>query len=200
MKNIEVHFLGSFEKISKCPELNKPEFALAGRSNVGKSSLINFLLNKKDVARVSSTPGKTQHINLFEINSKWVLADLPGYGYARVSIKKRTEWGKMIKNYLKNRESLFCVLLLIDSRIEPQSIDLEFTQWLGENGIPFILVFTKADKKNSPEVMKNISLFKNELSKDWEEMPEIFVTSAAKQAGKDELFDFIESHLSQTGQ
>lgn len=195
MKNIEVQFLGSFEKISKCPEHNKPEFALAGRSNVGKSSLINFLLNKKDVARVSSTPGKTQHINLFEINSKWVLADLPGYGYARVSIKKRAEWGKMIKNYLKNRESLFCVLLLIDSRIDPQNIDLEFTQWLGENGIPFILVFTKADKKNSPEVMKNISMFKNELSKNWEEIPPIFVTSASRQAGKEELFDFIDSHL-----
>jgi GTP-binding protein len=195
MKNLEVNFLGSFEKVSQCPNHGKPEFALVGRSNVGKSSLINFLLNKKDVARVSGTPGKTQTVNIFEIDKEWVLADLPGYGYAKVSKRKREDWGKLIRKYLKDREELFCVLQLVDSRIEPQIIDLDFINWMGELGLPFAIVFTKADKKNSPDTLKNIHLFKQELKKSWEEIPPIFVTSASKQIGKEELFAFVQSYV-----
>lgn len=174
-----------------CPEPNIPEYAFIGRSNVGKSSLINMLCNNKGLAKTSSTPGKTQLINHFLINENWFLCDLPGYGYAKVSKKSRAEWGSMIKGYLENRENLMNTFVLIDSRLPPQEIDLDFMSWMGENGLPFSIVFTKADKSSQKDLSKNLKFYKAELLKTWEELPPIFVTSAGKKTGKKELLSYI---------
>ncbi len=169
-----------------------PEFAFAGRSNVGKSSLINYLVNVKNLARVSQTPGKTQLINYFRVDDKWHLVDLPGFGFAKVSKEKRITFQVMITDYLTKSEMLNCVFLLVDSRIPPQQNDLDFANWMGENQIPFVLVFTKADKYPSAQVKSNIEAFKKAMLERWEELPQIFITSAKKKAGREELMKFIQ--------
>ena len=177
---------------NKCPDSKSPEYAFIGRSNVGKSSLINMLTNHSKLAKTSGRPGKTQLINHFLINDEWYLVDLPGYGYARVSKESRAGWETMISEYLINRKNLFNVFVLIDSRLTPQAIDLEFVQWLGEHQIPFSLIFTKADKLSINKVQSNVSKFKKELLKTWESLPEIFVTSSVSQKGKEELLTYID--------
>ena len=184
-------FICSNTQISKLPPPVKPEYAFIGRSNVGKSSLINMLTNKKGLAKTSQTPGKTQLINHFLINDTWYIVDLPGYGYARASKSKQADWDKFIHTYLDKRESLQCVLVLIDSRLEPQKIDLEFCNWLGEKGLSFILVFTKADKQSSVKTDQNIAKFRKALSETFEEVPQYFITSADTQLGRDDVLSFI---------
>lgn len=188
-------FVKSSQKLEQCPEADIPEYAFIGRSNVGKSSLINMITARKGLAKTSSTPGKTQLINHFEIDSdkelKWYLADLPGYGYAKVSKKDRRAFEHMIKDYLKNRDNLMCAFVLLDSRHTPQKIDLEFMEWLGTNQIPFVMVFTKMDKLSSSEKSTNMKRYQTEMLKKWESLPTIFYTSAEKGVGKDELVQFI---------
>lgn len=186
-------FLGSFPKVEMCPTSKKPEFAFIGRSNVGKSSLINMLCGNRSLAKISSTPGKTQAINLFEINQQWQLADLPGYGYAKLSKTVREKFSFMIKSYLKQRENLFCVFILVDVRVSPQENDLEMINWMGESEIPFYIVFTKMDKLKQTELEANIDDFKNKLLETWTEIPFIFATSSKTHEGKDEIYNFIES-------
>ena len=196
MKITSATFLISNTDYKKCPQDDVPDFAFIGRSNVGKSSLINMLCNHKNLAKTSSKPGKTQLINHFSINDKqWYLVDLPGYGYARTSKTNREQWEGMIVNYLCERENLYCIFVLIDSRLDPQKIDLEFIDWLGEQGLPFVLAFTKTDKISPVQVDKNIAAFKRELSKSWDEIPPIFKTSANEKKGKDEILEFIERTL-----
>jgi len=185
-------FICSNTKISALPVANMPEYAFIGRSNVGKSSLINMLVNQHGLAKTSQKPGKTQLINHFLINEKWYIVDLPGYGYAKVSKNNRESWEKFIRNYITKRESLQCVFILIDSRLTPQKIDIEFCCWMGEIQIPFVLAFTKADKQSTPKTNANIALFKKELSGWFEEIPPIFTTSGEKGLGKDEILSFIE--------
>lgn len=179
----------------QCPPPDKPEYAFIGRSNVGKSSLINMLTNKKGLAKISATPGKTQLINHFEIISsdkkKWYLVDLPGYGYATVSQKARNNWGNMIESYIRKRENLVCLFVLIDIRHEPQAIDLEFINQLGEWQIPFVLVFTKSDKNKPGATDRNLAHFIGALGNNWEEPPPHFVTSAVKKTGRKALLDYI---------
>jgi GTP-binding protein len=184
-------FLLSSPSVSKCPDLNSKEFAFIGRSNVGKSSLINMLTGNSSLAKTSGTPGKTQLINYFSINKGQIyFVDLPGYGYARISKTEREKWEKMINNYLLKRENLHCIFVLIDSRIAAQKIDIEFVNWLGEKGLPFILVFTKADKKVKSQE-NAIASFTRELLKTWEEIPPIILTSATTKLGKDEILDIV---------
>jgi len=189
-------FFISSQKISQCPKPDLPEYAFIGRSNVGKSSLINMLTNHKDLAKTSSTPGKTKLINHFIINESWYLVDLPGYGYAKLSKSIKEKWHKMIEDYLSHRENLMSVFVLIDSRLEPQKIDLKFVEWLGANQIPFSIVFTKADKSKASEVNQNVNTFKQELLKQWEELPECFLTSSKTAMGKDDIVNYIESTFS----
>lgn len=184
-------FVCSNTQISKLPPPIKPEYAFIGRSNVGKSSLINMLVNKKGLAKTSQTPGKTQLINHFIINDNWYLVDLPGYGYARISKSKKEDWDKFIRNYLNKRESLQCVMVLIDSRLEPQKIDLDFCNMLGEKGLPFALIFTKADKQSATKTDQNIARFRKALLATFEEVPDIFITSSESGLGKDEVLNFI---------
>lgn len=184
-------FICSNTQISKLPPPVKPEYAFIGRSNVGKSSLINMLTDKKGLAKTSQTPGKTQLINHFLINDSWYIVDLPGYGYARASKSKKADWDKFIHTYLDKRESLQCVMVLIDSRLEPQKIDLEFCNWLGEKGLSFVLVFTKADKQSSIKTDQNIARFRKALLATFEEVPRHFVTSSETHLGRDELLAFI---------
>lgn len=184
-------FVISNTDYKKCPAPNIPEYAFIGRSNVGKSSLINMLTNHSKLAKVSGQPGKTQLINHFMINDTWYLVDLPGYGYAKVSKKMRSKWQKFIQDYILNRENLYCVFVLVDSRLEPQQIDLEFMEWLGINGVPFCIVFTKTDKLSKTQLDKNIAVYKKELLKSWEELPDYFLTSAELKSGKNELLGFI---------
>jgi GTP-binding protein len=184
-------FICSNTQVSKLPPPLKPEYAFIGRSNVGKSSLINMLTQKKGLAKTSQTPGKTQLINHFLINESWYIVDLPGYGYARISKSKKEDWNKFIRTYLDKRESLQCVMVLIDSRLEPQKIDLEFCNWLGEKGLPFIIVFTKADKQSSIKTDQNIAKFRKALLANFEEAPQHFITSAETLAGRDEVLGFI---------
>lgn len=191
-KNTNAIFIGSFVKEESCPTGEMPEYAFIGRSNVGKSSLINYITNQKDLAKVSATPGKTQTINFFKINNEWHLVDLPGYGYARISQSKREEWIKFIRYYIKNRKQLVTTFVLIDSRIAPQKIDLEFVNWLGENGLPLAIIFTKNDKPKSPEMLKNIATFRKKLSETWEELPPMFTTSSEKHLGKDKVLEYVE--------
>ena len=185
-------FVISATNYKDCPQPNQPEYAFIGRSNVGKSSLINMLTGRKKLAKTSVTPGKTQLINHFMINKSWYLADLPGYGYAKVSKVEKAKWGKMNSDYLLNRTNLLTVFLLIDTRHEPQKIDSEFIQWLGENGLPFLICFTKADKLSSTQVAANIAAYKAHLEPLWDELPKMMVTSAVKHMGKEEVLNYIE--------
>lgn len=191
MKIQEAKYVMSNSDYQKCPAPNMPEYAFIGRSNVGKSSLINMLVNQHGLAKTSQRPGKTQLINHFLINEKWYIVDLPGYGYAKVSKSSREKWEKFIRNYITKRESLQCVFVLIDSRLTPQKIDIEFCCWMGEVQIPFALVFTKADKQSAPKTDQNVAAFKKELKGWFEEIPPIFVTSAEKGAGREAILDFI---------
>lgn len=176
----------------KCPSPDKPEYAFIGRSNVGKSSLINMLTSREKLAKTSGTPGKTQLINHFLINNDWYIVDLPGYGFAKVSQSQRRSWEQMIENYLRKRTNLVNVFVLIDSRHEPQKIDLEFVNQLGEWQVPFQLVFTKADKSTQLETSRNVKAFLNKLRESWEFLPANYVTSTVKKMGKDKILAFIE--------
>lgn len=190
---LNAEFFKSAAKLQDCPEPNMPEYAFIGRSNVGKSSLINMLAEKKNLAKTSSTPGKTQLINLFLMQDSWYLTDLPGYGYAKVSKRKRGEFGKMITSYLEQRENLVNTFVLIDCRIPPQKIDLEFMIWLGENQIPFSIVFTKIDKISSAALQKALLNYQREMLKSWEFMPKVFTTSSESKIGRLELLGYINS-------
>lgn len=189
--SLQPQFVKSAAKWTDCPEPDRPEYAFIGRSNVGKSSLINMLSQRKALAKTSSTPGKTQLINVFSMAGQWYLTDLPGYGYARTSKSKREEFGKMITSYLLNRKNLINVFVLIDSRLAPQKIDLEFMQWLGENGIPFSMVFTKTDKISDKAEEKAVKVYETEMLKTWEEMPPVFMTSSENKEGRKELLSYI---------
>ena len=178
--------------VSMCPKDTKPEYAFIGRSNVGKSSLINMLTNNKKLAKTSATPGKTLLINHFIINKEWYLVDLPGYGYAKRSKKEIAKLDQMIRGYILQREQLVNVFVLVDSRLEPQKIDLEFIEWLGHSSIPFAIVFTKADKLSTSKLNQSIEGYKKKLLETWEELPPIFLTSAEKKQGRDEVLNYIE--------
>ena len=175
-----------------CPKADMPEYAFIGRSNVGKSSLINLITNKKQLAKISGKPGKTQLINHFLINKEWYLVDLPGYGYATVSKTQKQEFQKIIFSYLENREDLMCLFVLLDCRHKPQKIDLGFMKWLGEKQIPFLMIFTKIDKLGKTALKKNIENYKTEMLKQWEEIPQTFFASVPKRKGSKEILDFIE--------
>ncbi len=189
-------FIGSFPKTDDCPKTEFSEFAFIGRSNVGKSSLINLITNRKELAKVSKTPGKTQTINFFLIDESWHLVDLPGYGYARVSKTTREVFSKMIKYYITHREQLLNVFLLIDSTISPQKADLDFINWLGEMRVPFSIIFTKSDKDKALSIQKNIKQFKAKMLENWTSLPSIIVTSAEKNRGSKEIMEFIKNAMS----
>ncbi|MFV0531500.1 MAG: ribosome biogenesis GTP-binding protein YihA/YsxC [Flavobacteriales bacterium] len=188
----KAEFIISNTDYKKSPEPNKPEYAFIGRSNVGKSSLINMLTNQKGLAKISGTPGKTQLINHFLINNTWYLVDLPGYGYAKVSKKTRQKFNTINTQYILNRYNLINLFVLVDSRHEPQKIDLEFMTWLGENEIPFSIIFTKIDKLGSSSLQKNIIQYQKTLLKQWEEMPKYFTSSTTSKVGKTEILNYIE--------
>lgn len=190
-------YQGSFPKESSCPTDTKMEFAFIGRSNVGKSSLINMLVHRKDLARISNRPGKTQTLNFYFINDHWHLVDLPGYGYAKVSKGTRGAWGRMIEEYLTKRENLLCAFVLIDSNIPPQAIDLDFINWLGEKGIPFVIAYTKTDRLSKNQLQRNIQLIQEALLKDWNELPQQFITAAIKTIGRDEMLAFLDQVISE---
>jgi GTP-binding protein len=193
MKINTAEFIISNSDVSKCPSERLPEYAFIGRSNVGKSSLINMLTNHKNLAKTSGKPGKTQLINHFKINSNWFLVDLPGYGYARVSKKTKQVFQEFITDYFEKREQLVCAFVLIDIRLEAQRIDLEFIEYLGESGIPFCIIFTKADKISKSKIDSHIAAYKKQLhASNWEEIPPYFVTSATEIIGKEALLDYIE--------
>ena len=180
--------------VAKCPAHGKPEYAFIGRSNVGKSSLINMLTKKKALAKTSQTPGKTLLINHFSINDgKWYIVDLPGYGYAARGQKQREQLKKMIQSYILHREELTCLFVLIDIRHKPQKIDMDFIEWLGENGVPFSIIFTKADKLSKTAAQDSVEQFKKALREQWETLPEMFITSSEKGQGRDEILDYIDS-------
>lgn len=186
-------FIISNSEVFKCPKHNLPEYAFIGRSNVGKSSLINMLTDRKDLAKTSSKPGKTLLINHFLINKNWFLVDLPGYGYAKVSKTNLEKLDKIIKGYVMNRESLTNLFVLVDSRHEPQTIDLEFFEFLGVNGIPFSIIFTKADKLSNGKLHANITAYREKLFEQWEELPPIFVSSAETKMGREDILNYIDS-------
>ena len=192
MKVNKAEFVISNTDLEKCPKERIPEYAFIGRSNVGKSSLINMLTTRKSLAKTSGRPGKTQLINHFKINDNWFLVDLPGYGYARVSKKDRAIFAKFIYDYLEKRENLVCTFVLVDSRHEPQKIDMMFMEWLGRKGIPFVIVFTKMDKLSSSQLNKNISKYTTEMLKTWEEIPQTFRSSAESGLGQLEILNFID--------
>jgi GTP-binding protein len=192
MKIKTAEFVISNTKPENCPKPDRPEYAFIGRSNVGKSSLINMLTDHSNLAKTSGRPGKTQLINHFMINNSWYLVDLPGYGYAKVSKGERKKWEEFIQRYLTKRENLVNTFVLIDSRLEPQKIDLEFMSWCGEKGIPFAMVFTKIDKLSSSALQKNIAVYRKEMLKYWEEMPPVFTTSAESKFGQEKLLNYIE--------
>lgn len=192
MKIKSAEFVISNTDVSKCPKDKLPEYAFIGRSNVGKSSLINMLTNHKSLAKISGRPGKTQLINHFMINKNWFLVDLPGYGYAQVSKDKRKTFQKFIKDYFFQREQLVCTFVLVDSRHEPQKIDLEFMEFLGENSIPFCIIFTKSDKLNKSTLPKNIENYKKIMLTVWEELPPSFISSSVNKLGKEEILKFID--------
>ncbi len=185
-------FIVSNSDYRKCPDDGRNEYAFIGRSNVGKSSLINMLTRNKSLAKTSVRPGKTQLINHFLINNEWYLVDLPGYGYARISKTSREAWKKMICDYLLQRETLVNTFVLIDSRIPPQRIDLEFLSFLGRNGVPLAIVFTKVDKQNQSETARNVNTFKKTLLEEWDELPPIFLTSSVSGTGRDKILGYIE--------
>lgn len=189
----KAQFSTSSPTVSKCPNDTKPEYAFIGRSNVGKSSLINMLCRNKKLAKTSATPGKTLLINHFIINKEWYLVDLPGYGYAKRSKTEIAKLDQMIRGYILQRQQLVNVFVLVDVRLEPQNIDIEFINWLGQSSIPFTIVFTKADKLPVTRVQSNVAAYKRKLSETWEEMPPMFITSSEKRDGRDELLDYIDS-------
>ncbi len=193
MKIVSAEFVMSNSDVAKCPANRLPEYAFIGRSNVGKSSLINMLMQRKNLAKTSGRPGKTQLINHFLINKNWYLVDLPGYGYARVSKTAKKTFQKFITAYFNKREQLVLGFVLIDCRHEPQQIDLDFMQWLGENQIPFAIVFTKADKLKPQPLKDNIEAYQKKLLETWESMPPYFITSASKDYGRDQLLDYIDA-------
>lgn len=194
MKISSAEFVISNSEVSKCPAERIPEYAFIGRSNVGKSSLINMLTGRKSLAKTSATPGKTQLINHFKINNNWFLVDLPGYGYARVSKKTKQKFQKFITNYFEQREQLICAFVLVDIRHDAQKIDLEFINYLGETEVPFCIVFTKADKIGPSKVEQHIKAYQDSLyANNWEEMPPYFVTSSSKGIGKDEVLEYIDA-------
>lgn len=192
MKIITAEFIGSCTDESKCPAPDKPEFAFIGRSNVGKSSLINMLTNSRKLAKTSVTPGKTHTINHFLINSSWYLVDLPGYGYASVSKSARARFGQMIESYVMKRDNLTCLFILVDSRLPPQAIDLDFIEWAGGKNKPLGILFTKIDKLSRSELQKNVKRYEATLLTRWEELPTIILTSAEKKNGKEEVLALIE--------
>lgn len=198
MRITTAKFISSFADVAKCPQDNLPEFAFIGRSNVGKSSLVNMITGQRALAHTSAAPGKTQTINHYLINEEWYLVDLPGYGYAKVSKSLRSGFGKIIDNYLLKREALTLLFVLIDSRLEPQKIDLEFLQWAGENEVPIAIIFTKADKLTRNELGKSMAAYKKELLETWEELPPHFISSATTKAGREEILDFIQSSIDLT--
>lgn len=190
MKSI---YITSSPSVTQCPPTTEPEYAFIGRSNVGKSSLINMLTQHKGLAKTSSMPGKTMLINYFQVDDSWYLVDLPGYGYAKRSKKEQDKLVEMIHNYVIGRQQLLCLFVLIDSRHTPQKIDLDFIHWLGENGIPFAIVFTKADKQSRAKTFANVTTFLKTLEEEWEELPPHFVTSAETREGREELLEYIYS-------
>ena len=196
MEGLKAEFVKSSAHPKECPPMDRPEYAFIGRSNVGKSSLINKLVNRRDLAKTSGTPGKTQLINHFVINpdvpaESWYLVDLPGFGYAKVSKKDRSKWAKTTEQYLLGRKNLVCVMMLVDSRHPAQKIDLEFMAWMGENSLPFVLVFTKLDKLNLEEKAGFLPRYEAEMLKQWHRMPPVFATSGVDGAGREELLQFI---------
>ena len=193
MKIKTAEFIKSSGKWQECPSPDMPEYAFIGRSNVGKSSLINAMMSRKDLAKTSQTPGKTQLINHFLVNEDWYLTDLPGYGYAKVSKVQRKDFEKLITNYILNRKNLVNLFVLVDARHSPQKIDLEFIEWCGEKGVPFSIVFTKADKLKPNATVKNVEAYKAELLKNWEELPELYITSAEKKEGTENILKFIDT-------
>lgn len=188
-------FISSYADVRKCPPPDKPEFAFIGRSNVGKSSLINMLTGRKALAKTSVKPGKTQTINHFLINEAWYLVDLPGYGYASVSKTLKAGFGKMIEDYVRTRENLTCLFVLIDPRVEPQQNDLSFINWVGGQGVPMSIIFTKADKLARQELQKNVSRFERALYQEWESLPHMMISSSEKRTGREDVLDFIENAL-----
>lgn len=193
MEISSAEFVISNTDVKKCPAGHLPEYAFIGRSNVGKSSLINMLTGRKGLAMTSATPGKTMLINHFLINDSWYIVDLPGYGYARRGMKGQEQIRTIIEDYILEREQMTNLFLLIDSRLEPQKIDMEFMEWLGENGIPFSIIFTKADKLKGGRLKMNINAYIRELRKQWEELPPYFVSSSEDRMGRTEILDYIES-------
>ena len=188
----EAKFILSSTKVERCPKPSLPEYAFIGRSNVGKSSLINFLTNRKSLAKISKTPGKTQLINHFLINDEWYLVDLPGYGFANVPVARKKAWDLVIRNYILKRPNLICLFVLIDSRHNPQQNDLKFMHFLGKNRVPFSLIFTKTDKLSAGKLQRNLENYKAILLKSWESLPPVFLVSALKKKGRDEVLDYIE--------
>lgn len=195
MKIQSATFIKSSTKLSQCPPPDKPEFAFIGRSNVGKSSLINFLVGNSKLAKISSKPGKTQTLNHFEVNHSWYLVDLPGYGFASVSQATRATWTKMMENYFLKRENLSCVFVLIDSRLEPQQSDLEFINWLGGNNVAMTLIFTKTDKLGKNQLAHSAKRFKNKLSEVWDELPNLVLSSIKTKIGKTEILGIIDEAM-----
>ncbi|GAB1454328.1 ribosome biogenesis GTP-binding protein YihA/YsxC [Draconibacterium sp.] len=194
----EARFLMSNTDVKKCPAPDKPEYAFIGRSNVGKSSLINRITNKKSLAKISGKPGKTRLINHFLINEEWYLVDLPGYGYASVPKKERLKWEQFIKRYIVQRENLYCLFVLVDSRHEPQKPDLDFMEWLGISKVPFTIIFTKTDKLRPEELKSNLKKYEEKMFETWETMPGYYISSAETGEGTDEILGFIE-HLNKEG-
>jgi GTP-binding protein len=188
-------FVKSSEILSQCPPPKKAEFAFIGRSNVGKSSLINMLVGRNNLAKISGEPGKTRTINHYEINGTWYLADLPGYGYAKVPIKMRDKWQRNTKDYILKRENLICLFVLLDSRLKPQKADLDFMEFLGINMVPFIRIFTKADKQSSEKVRESIELYDADMLTLWESLPPTYATSARTGEGREELLAFLEENV-----
>lgn len=193
MEIITAEYAGSFAKLTDCPTPKAPEYAFIGRSNVGKSSLINMLTGKKGLAMVSNTPGKTQTINFFTINHQWHLIDLPGYGYAKTNKQTRKGFSKMITDYLLYRESMACCFVLIDANIEPRPNDKEFVNFLGENNVPFVIAYTKTDRISKTALSKNLEAIRQSLLESWEVLPQEFITSAEYRTGREDVLEFIES-------
>jgi GTP-binding protein len=205
MENLRAEHLGSGRTAAHWPKPTLPEYAFIGRSNVGKSSLINMLVGIHRLARVSGTPGRTRNVEHFRVEAAkgagpaWMLADLPGYGFAKTSKAEREEWQRMIRTYLRERENLQCVFLLVDVRLEPQRNDLDMIQWLGDEGIPFVIVFTKSDKLKQPGIISNVALYKRTLKRTWETLPHLVITSAENGKGREELLEFIRDVNSRWG-
>ena len=197
MKVKTAKFITSSSSHEQCPEDNMPEFAFIGRSNVGKSSLINMLTNHSKLAKVSGKPGKTQLINHFLINDNWYLVDLPGYGWAKVSKTEKEKWGAMIHDYILNRPNLNCLFVLVDSRLAPQPIDVDFINWLGTQQVPFSIIFTKADKQSKNKTQSSVAKYKRYLKEYWEELPNSFVTSAESKEGKEDVLNYIDDLISE---